>query len=97
MQNKINLYEETKKRVIRCKHNRNISDKEIIEELAIEIQQYRKRIESLNNAIDELLEEQKETEEDTDIEIIESITRYADNKPIEQITKYKYKEDNKNG
>lgn len=101
MDNKQNLYKETRDRITRFKKVNCISDKEIIEKLAIEIQQYRDRIKRLNDTIDKLLEEEcKKTKEDTDsedIEIIESIIRYSNGKPTEQIVKYNYKEDIKNG
>lgn len=42
-----NSYEYTRKRVTAFYNNRNMSDKEIIEALSIEIEQYRNRIRML--------------------------------------------------
>lgn len=42
-----NYYEATRRRLTNHKTNKNISDKEIIELLAEEIEQYRRRIENL--------------------------------------------------
>ena len=50
------LYQTTRMRLTKCKNTKEkyISDKEIIEKLAIEIQQYRERIEKLNKTISPL-------------------------------------------
>lgn len=53
------LYQTTRMRLTKWKNTKEkyISDKEIIEELAIEIQQYRERIERLNETIRNLIKE----------------------------------------
>lgn len=54
-----NLYQMTRMRLTKYRNTKEkyISDKEIIEELAIEIQQYRERIEELNKTIRNLVKE----------------------------------------
>ena len=49
-----NNYLETRKRICRFKGRNDLSDKEIIEHLAIEINDYRNRIQSLEEYIDNL-------------------------------------------
>lgn len=49
-----NRYANTRKRLIRFAHNEYISDKEIIEYLAEEIEQYRERIRKQEDTIKEL-------------------------------------------
>lgn len=93
-----NRYERTRKRFARF--NYGISDKEIIEKLDEEIEQYRDRIEKLTEqltqskeAISDVTEEELE---DKDIVEIISTTQYANGKPIISKMEYKYKEnDNK--
>ena len=111
MESRINLvlkekqskYEQTRRRVTNYHNNRNISDKEIIESLANEIEQYRERIQKQEEYIKQLQDKQIEskvvewdtTEDETvDKDIIEiiSITQYADGKPIQSKIEYKYKE-----
>ena len=112
MESKINLglkeeqgkYEQTRLRVIRHYNNRNMSDKEIIELLAEEIEEYRNRIRNQEEYIKKLQDKQIQSEVvelDTTDEIIddnikEMITTNisADGKVIQTIIKYKYKEDN---
>lgn len=82
---------------------RNLSDKEIIEELEKEIEQYRNRIEQQNKIIDELYNKTIQSENETldtiddsideDIEEIITDTIYADGKVRKTITEYKYKSD----
>lgn len=111
MESKINLglkeeqgkYEQTRLRVIRHYNNRNMSDKEIIELLAEEIEQYRERIQQQEEYIKQLQDRQIQGEvveldatedELVDKDIIEiiSTTQYADGKPIQSKMEYKYKE-----
>ena len=111
MESRINLvlkekqskYEQTRRRVANYHNNRNISDKEIIESLANEIEQYRERIQKQEEYIKKLQDKQIESEvvelnttedETVDKDIIEiiSITQYADGKPIQSKIEYKYKE-----
>lgn len=111
MESKINLglkeeqgkYKQTRLRVIRHYNNRNMSDKEIIELLAEEIEQYRERIQQQEEYIKQLQDRQIQGEvveldatedELVDKDIIEiiSTTQYADGKPIQSKMEYKYKE-----
>lgn len=96
-------YEEARRRVSRFKNTFEISDKEIIEYLAEEIEQYRERIKQQDGTIDELTKETIQSNETTldstddelvDEEIVEiiSTTRYANGKPIMSKMEYKYKE-----
>lgn len=101
-----NKYKETRKRVTRFKSNYNMSDKEIIEYLAEEIEQYRGRIRNQEEYIKELENKQtilnikedkvelKEIEqvEDKDVKEIETINKFADGRLIQSISNYKYKE-----
>lgn len=98
-------YEETRRRITRFRNRFNISDREIIESLAEEIEQYRNRIKEQNRIIDELHKRTIQSEEvildttkdelvDKDIIEIISTTQYVNGKPIETKMKYKYKEDN---
>lgn len=100
-----NRYVNTRKRLIGFTHNEYISDKEIIEYLAEEIEQYRERIRKQNEIIDELSRKEIQKEEveldttydeviDEDITEIISTTHYADGKPIISRMEYKYKESN---
>ena len=90
-----NNYLETRKRICRFKGRNDLSDKEIIEHLAIEINDYRNRIQSLEEYIDKLKENQIEDTELEDKDVIEIITytRYAEGKPIKSTLEYKYKDD----
>ena len=111
MESKINLvfkeeqskYEQARIRVTRHYNNRNMSDKEIIELLAEEIEQYREKIQKQEEYIKQLQDRQiqgevleLDTTEDevVDKDIIEiiSTTQYADGKPIQSKIEYKYKE-----
>ncbi len=96
-------YEETRRRITRFRNEFNMSDREIIENLAEEIEQYRNRIKEQNRIIDELHKRTIQSEEvilDTtedelvneDIIEIISTTQYADGKPIVSKMEYKYKE-----
>ena len=91
-----NKYKETRKRVCRFKGSNDLSDKDIIEYLAVEIEGYREKIRHLENYIDKLKEEQIEDTrlEDKDVIEITSITQFADGKPIATTMKYKYKDKN---
>lgn len=91
-----NKYKETRKRICRFKGNNDLSDKDIIEYLAVEIKGYRSKIRRLEEHIDKLKEEQIEDTrlEDKDIIEITSTTQFADGKPIATTMKYKYKDEN---
>lgn len=110
MESKINLifkqeqskYEQTRRRVTNYYNNRNMSDKEMIESLADEIEEYRNRIKKQEEYIKQLQDKQiqgevveLDTTEDevVDKNIIEiiSTTQYADGKPIQSKMEYKYK------
>ena len=96
-----NRYDETRKRVTRFYNNYSMSDREIIEKLAEEIEQYRSRISKQEECIKELNNKTIQSEEivlheseellSDDIAKIETITMYAEGKVIETITKYEYK------
>lgn len=98
-----NRYIKTRERIKRFLGNWNISDKDIIEFLDKEIEQYRERIEQQSRIIDNLSKMKIQDEEtildatedeliNKDIvEIIET-TKYADGKPIVSETKYRYKD-----
>ena len=88
-----NKYKETRKRICRFKGSNDLSDKDIIEYLAVEIEDYRNKIEKLEEYIDKLKEKQIEDTrlEDKDVIEITSTTQYADGKPISTTMKYKYK------
>ena len=95
-------YIKIKKRLGNFCDIKNMSDKEIIEVLDREIEQYRERIENQKRIIDELSKREIKSEEmildetgevlDEDIAEIETNTIYANGKPVEIITKYKYKQ-----
>lgn len=53
----INDYEYTRKRVARFYNNNNMSDKEIIEALSKEIEQYRNKIRALEGHTHKIVEE----------------------------------------
>lgn len=101
---KIDRYQETKRRLAWVNKRFNIcSDKELIEYMAEEIEQYRNRINEQHRIIDELSKKTIQSEEvtlnvtddelvDEDIIEIISTTQYADGKPIISKMKYKYKE-----
>lgn len=100
-------YIKTRKRLSNCYDIKNMSDKEIIEVLDIEIEQYRDRIRELQKQVNELYNRTLEsetvtldtTEEDlVDKDIVEiiSTTQYADGKPIQSKTEYKYKDTSNN-
>lgn len=102
LREKANKYEETKRRITSISNKyRMISDKEIIEYLAEEIEQYRNRIKHLTETIEnkekEIEATNLETDESIDEDIIEivSTTQYANGKPIISKIEYKYKENNK--
>lgn len=75
------LYQTTRMRLTKCKNTKEkyISDKEIIEKLAIEIQQYRERIEKLNKTIRNLMKEDKNLK---DIAKITTTTHYVEGEVI---------------
>ena len=75
-----NKYKETRKRICRFKGRNDLSDKDIIEYLAEEINDYRSKIEKLEEHIDKLKEKQIEDTrlEDKDVIEITSITQFAD-------------------
>lgn len=91
-----NRYEQTRRRITKFRHKQDMSDKEIIGYLAEEIQQYRKRIRKQEDYIRELNNKQtvssSDTREDTDIEEIETINKFADGRLIQSINNYKYRE-----
>ncbi len=89
-----NKYKETRKRICRFKGSNDLSDKNIIEYLAEEINDYRSKIEKLEEHIDKLKEKQIEDTilEDKDVIEITSTTQFEDGKPISTTMKYKYKE-----
>lgn len=100
-------YIETKRRLSRCFDIKNMSDKEIIEVLDNEIKEYRKRIEQLQEQVNELYNREIKsetitldtTEEDlVDKDILEiiSTTQYADGKLIQSKMEYKYKDTSNN-
>lgn len=91
----VSKYEQTRRRVTRFNNNFSMSDKEIIEYLAEEIEQYRNRIECQNKTI----QSKEITLDTTDDELIDediveiiSTTQYAYGKPIMSKMEYKYKE-----
>lgn len=71
------LYQITRMRLTKWKNTKEkyISDKEIIEELVIEIQQYREQIEKLNKTIRNLIKEDTDKEL-IDVATITTTTRY---------------------
>lgn len=95
-------YEETRRRITKFRNKFDISDREIIESLVEEIEEYRNRIENQNRIIDELSEKTIQSEEmtlveteeliDKDVAEITTTTIYAAGKPIRTIMEYKYKE-----
>ena len=98
-----NRYKETRRRITRFRNVFDMSDREIIEYLAEEIEQYRDRIKEQNRIIDELSKITIQSEEvtldtiedelvDKDIIEIISTTQYVDGKPIQSKMQYKYKE-----
>lgn len=100
-------YIKTRKRLSNCCDTRNMSDKEIIELLDKEIEQYRDRIRQLQKKVDELdkrtiesevvtLDTTEEDLMDNDIVEIISTTQYADGKPIQSKMEYKYKDTSNN-
>ena len=102
IEEKKSKYYDTRKRISIFKNVFEISDREIIEKLADEIEQYRKRIQEQNNMIDELSKKTIHSEEcildtadeliDQDIVEIISTTQYGDGKPIQSKIEYKYKD-----
>lgn len=97
-------YEKEKRRLSLFMDMKTASDKDIIEHLSEEIEQYRDKITKLNKTIYELRERAIQSEEmildteedeliDKDITEIISTTQYADGKPIQTTMEYKY--DNK--
>ena len=56
-------YEYTRKRVTSFYNNKNMSDKEIIEALAMEIEQYRNRIRMLEGHTHKIIESKDESNE----------------------------------
>lgn len=100
-------YIKTRKRLRNCYNIKNMSDKEIIEVLDIEIEQYRDRIRKLQKQVDELYNRTIESETvtldtteeavlDKDILEIISTTQYADGKLIQSKMEYKYKDTSNN-
>ena len=91
-----NKYEKKKKRICRFKGRNDLSDKDIIEYLSEEIDDYRSKINKLEEHIDKLKEEQIEDTrlEDKDVIEIISTTQFADGKPIATTMRYKYKDGN---
>lgn len=91
-----NKYKKTRKRICRIKGRNNLSDKDIIEYLAEEIEDYRSKIEKLEEHIHKFKEEQIEDTrlEDKDVIEITSVTQFANGKPIVTTMKYKYKDEN---
>ena len=98
-----NKYEQTRKRVTQDSRYRNCSDKEIIEYLADEIEQYRDRIKNQQRIIYESIKNNIQSEgvvlDTTDDELVDediieiiSTTQYAEGKPIISKLEYKYKE-----
>jgi hypothetical protein len=98
-----NRYKETRRRITKFRNVFDMSDREIIEYLAEEIEQYRDRIKEQNRIIDELSKITIQSEEvtldtiedemmDKDITEIISTTQYTDGKPIQSKIEYKYKE-----
>lgn len=95
-------YENTRRRITRFRNKFDISDREIIESLAEEIEEYRNRIENQNKIIDELSKRTIQSEEvildttdeliDKDVTEIISTTVYADGKVIKATMEYKYKD-----
>ena len=75
-----NKYKETRKRICRIKGRNDLSDKDIIEYLAEEINGYRSKIEKLEEHIDKLKEKQIEDtklEENDSMEIKDNIALYV--------------------
>lgn len=99
-------YEKTRRRVLRFKNQFNISDKEIIEYLAEEIEEYRSKIryleKQLNEARDKEIKSDVVTLDTTDellddnIESIMTDTIYTDGKIAQITTRYKYREEKNN-
>lgn len=96
---KKNKYEETRRRFSKFKNGFEISDREIIERLVEEIEQYRKRIKEQNEIIDNLKLESEgcildTTDElmDPDVEEVITTTKYAAGKLVKMETEYKYKD-----
>lgn len=97
-------YEQTRIRVARHHNNRNMSDKEIIELLADEVEEYRNRIKEQEEYIKHLKEKQIQSEVvelDTTDEIIDNNIKeitttnfFVSGRLMQTITKYKYKENN---
>ena len=99
-------YEETRRRITRFGNKFNISDREIIESLAEEIEQYRDKIRKQEEYIEELRRKEiifnvkeenielKEIQnvEDDEIKQIETTNIFADGKLIQSITKYHYED-----
>ena len=103
LREEISKYEQIRKRVTQYSGYRNCSDKEIIEYLADEIEQYRDRIKNQQRIIDELNKNNIQNEgvvlDTTDDELVNediieiiSTTQYAEGKPIISKIEYKYKE-----
>lgn len=98
-----NRYKKTRRRITKFRNVFDMCDRDIIEYLAEEIEQYRDRIKEQNRIIDELSKITIQSEEvtldtiedevmDKDIIEIISTTQYADGKPIQSKMEYKYKE-----
>lgn len=98
-----NRYKKTRRRITKFRNVFDMCDREIIEYLAEEIEQYRDRIKEQNRIIDELSKITIQSEEvtldtiedevmDKDIIEIISTTQYADGKLIQSKMEYKYKE-----
>jgi hypothetical protein len=98
-----NRYKKTRRRITKFRNEFDMCDREIIEYLAEEIEQYRDRIKEQNRIIDELSKITIQSEEvtldtiedevmDKDIIEIISTTQYADGKLIQSKMEYKYKE-----
>ncbi len=96
----LDRYQETKQRMFAKYNNVYISDKQIIEDLAEEIEQYREEIDNQRRIIKELSKNNIQSEEvilddelmDKDITEIISSTQYVDGKPIISKLEYKYKQ-----
>ncbi len=97
-----NNYLETRKRVCRFKGNKDLSDKDIIEYLGEEIDEYRSKIRKLEEIIEEYQGQYQLTDSKTEknlaVEIlngmcIEEIRTYDKGKLISSTKRYKYKDD----
>ena len=88
MDGTINDYEYTRKRVTKFYNNKNMSDREIIEVLSKEIEQYRERIKQLTRIVDNrhVLNMQGQTSSVTG-SVVDYITEtfYNDSKVVKEI------------